>query len=112
MAPCCEPADAAHYQPISVVLVRVSDLRLLEDWGACAGVEVEHGRDGARVLTLHALAKQYRAESEQIAGLRAAGKSTRYAERRSCWTWRSTRASGRCRRGRCPGSASRPSCRF
>lgn len=80
MAPCREPAGLAHYQPTSVVLIRVEDLEAFADWGACAGVEVEHGSDGARVMTLYVLANKLRAERHAIAELRSTGKPTRYAE--------------------------------
>ena len=80
MAPCREPAGLTQYQPIAVVLIRVADLELFADWDSCVGVNVEHGSDGARLLTLHTLAKQFQSEREGIATLREAGQSTRYAE--------------------------------
>lgn len=46
MAPCCEPAELAVHQPITVLLVAVRDLALFESWPACRGVRVEHGADG------------------------------------------------------------------
>jgi hypothetical protein len=80
MAPCCEPAGLAEHQPITILLIAVADLVLFEDWTACRGVQVEHGTDGARVLTLRELARRYRLEQEELARLRRQGQRTRYVE--------------------------------
>jgi len=80
MAPCCEPAALAEHQPITIVLIRKSDLALFETWPACRDVRVEHGSDGARVLTLMEMARRFRSEQEKIAALRAAGQRTMHAE--------------------------------
>ncbi len=44
------------------------------------GVQIEHGADGARILTLMDLARRFRLEQEQLADLRSAGKRTKYVE--------------------------------
>jgi hypothetical protein len=80
MAPACEPAALAEHQPITIVLIRQSDLALFESWPACRDVRVEHGSDGARVLTLMEMANRFRSEQEKIAALRAAGQRTMHAE--------------------------------
>jgi hypothetical protein len=80
MAPCCEPAGLAQHQPITILLIAVADLALFETWAVCREVDVEHGTDGARVLTLMELARRFRAEQEKIAGLRKEGKRTTYVE--------------------------------
>jgi hypothetical protein len=80
MAPCCEPAGLAEHQPVIVLLISVADLALFEDWTACRGVRVEHGGDGARVLTLRELARRFRTEQEKIARLREAGQRTLFLE--------------------------------
>ena len=80
MAPSCEPAGLAEHQPITVLLIAAADLALFADWPACRGVRVEHGGDGARVLTLHELAKRHAAEQAEMARLRAAGKRTLHVE--------------------------------
>jgi hypothetical protein len=80
MAPCCEPAALAEHQPITIVLIRKTDLALFESWPACRGVQVEHGSDGARVLTLMEMANRFRSEQEKIAALRAAGQRTTHVE--------------------------------
>jgi len=80
MAPCCEPAALAEHQPITIVLIRKSDLALFESWPNCRDVRVEHGSDGARVLTLMEMAHRFRSEQEKIAALRAAGQRTMHAE--------------------------------
>jgi len=80
MAPCCEPAGLATHQPITILLISVASLSLFENWSLCRNVQVEHGCDGMRVLTLRDLARRFRAEQEQIAALRKEGKRTRYVE--------------------------------
>jgi hypothetical protein len=80
MAPCCEPAALAEHQPITVILIRKSDLALFEDWPACRDVHVEHGSDGARVLTLMEMARRFRSEQEKMAALRKAGQRTTHVE--------------------------------
>jgi hypothetical protein len=80
MAPCCEPAGLAAHQPITILLIAVADLALFETWPACRGVRVEHGSDGARVLTLMELALRFRSEQEKIAALRRSGQRTTYVE--------------------------------
>ena len=80
MAPSCEPAGLAEHQPITILLVAVADLLLFEDWPGCRGVRVEHGTDGARVLTLRELARRYRTEHAEMARLRGEGKRTMHVE--------------------------------
>jgi len=80
MAPCCEPAALAEHQPITIVLIRKADLALFESWPACRGVRVEHGSDGARVLTLMEMANRFRSEQAKMAALRAAGQRTMHVE--------------------------------
>jgi hypothetical protein len=80
MAPCCEPAALAEHQPITIILIAKTDLALFESWPACRNVRVEHGSDGARVLTLMEMAARFRSEQEKIAALRAAGQRTTHAE--------------------------------
>jgi hypothetical protein len=80
IAPCCEPAALAEHQPITIVLIRKADLALFETWPACRNVSVEHGSDGARVLTLMEMANRFRTEQAKIAALRAAGQRTMHAE--------------------------------
>lgn len=80
MAPSCEPAEMVEHQPITILLGPVNDLVLFEEWPVCRGVQVEHGSDGGRVLTLMELARRYRKEQKDIADLRAAGKRTHHHE--------------------------------
>jgi hypothetical protein len=80
MAPCCEPRELAAHQPITILLIAVADLSLFESWPACREVEVEHGSDGARVLTLMELARRWKAEQETLARMRQAGQRTLYVE--------------------------------
>ncbi|MCC7424641.1 MAG: hypothetical protein IT428_30605 [Planctomycetaceae bacterium] len=80
MAPCCEPAGLAEHQPIAILLISVSDLALFENWPQCRDIHVEHGTDGARILTLREMALRFRKEQDKIAELRKAGQRTRYVE--------------------------------
>jgi hypothetical protein len=80
MAPCCEPAELAEHQPITIILIAVKGLLLFENWAVCRGVLVEHGSDGSRVLTLLELARRYRAEQAEIARRRKAGERSRWVE--------------------------------
>lgn len=80
MAPCCEPAALAQHQPITILLICVADLALFEHWPQCRNFAVEHGSDGARILTLMELARRFRSEQEKMASLRRAGKRTRFVE--------------------------------
>jgi hypothetical protein len=80
MAPCCEPRDMAHHQPITIILVSVANLALFESWPVCRDIAVEHGSDGTRVLTLMELARRFKGERETIARLEREGKRTRFVE--------------------------------
>jgi hypothetical protein len=80
MAPCCEPAGLAQHQPITILLIGVADLALFEHWPACKEIEVEHGSEGSRILTLMDLARRFKQEQALMADLRKAGKRTRYVE--------------------------------
>jgi hypothetical protein len=80
MTPCCEPAALATHQPITILLIRMSDLELFEHWPVCRGVRVEHGSDGSRVLTLREMAVRFKAEREMVRELRAAKKRTLHME--------------------------------
>jgi hypothetical protein len=80
MAPCCEPVELAHHQPITILLIAVKDLALFENWSDCKNVRVEHTGDGARVLTLMDLSHRFQSEQEKLASLRQAGKRTKFVE--------------------------------
>jgi hypothetical protein len=80
MAPCCEPKELASHQPITILLVSLKDLPFFESWRTCRELLVEHGSDGARILTLLALAQRFRTEQQEIARLRQAGKRTLHVE--------------------------------
>ena len=80
MAPCCEPPELAQHQPITLLLIAVADLAVFESWPDCRRVRVEHGSDGARLLTLMTLARRHRAEQETLAKLRQSGQRTKHVE--------------------------------
>lgn len=80
MAPCCEPAALAQHQPIAILLIAAKDLVLFEKWTNVREIQVEHGGDGARILTLLEMAKRFRREQDKIAALRKAGQRTQFIE--------------------------------
>lgn len=80
MAPCCEPAELAEHQPITILVVAVTDLELFEDWPTCRDMQVEHGTDGARILTLRELARRFKEEQAKLKHLRQTGQRTKYVE--------------------------------
>lgn len=80
MTACCEPVELCHHQPITILLTRKEDLAMFEDWTQVRSIHVEHGSDGARILSLMEMAKRFRVEQEKIAALRAAGKRTAFVE--------------------------------
>ena len=80
MVPCCEPRELSQHQPIVLILISAADLVLFREWGDCRNICVEHGSEGARILTLMEMARRYQAEQEHIARLRQEGKRTQYVE--------------------------------
>lgn len=80
MVPCCEPREMSQHQPIVLILIAAADLPLFTEWSDCRGTQVEHGSDGARILTLMEMARRYREEQSHIAQLRREGKRTQYVE--------------------------------
>jgi len=80
MTACCEPAALSHHQPITILLARKQDLPLFEDWTVARSIYVEHGTDGARLVSLMEMARRFHLEQAKIAELRIAGKRTAYVE--------------------------------
>jgi hypothetical protein len=80
MAACCEPASLSHHQPITILLLRQKDLPLFADWSKARELLVEHGSDGARILTLCEVARKFQEEQRRIDAVRAAGQSATFLE--------------------------------
>ncbi|HVJ80919.1 MAG TPA: hypothetical protein VNC50_07590 [Planctomycetia bacterium] len=80
MAPCCEPAELAEHQPIVIVLISIRDLARFESWPDSRDVQVEHGSDGSRVLTLMEMASRFKVEQAEIVRRREAGERTKWVE--------------------------------
>jgi hypothetical protein len=80
MAPVCEPGLLSAHQSTTVVLIRQADLKRFLDWNSCKTMHVEHGSDGARILTLWHMAKEFERQMADVRQLRAAGKRTTYVE--------------------------------
>jgi hypothetical protein len=80
MAPVCEPGQLSHFQSTTVVLIRQADLKRFLDWEFCKHIYVEHGSDGARVLTLWYMAREMEKQIADLKRLRAEGKPTKFVE--------------------------------
>lgn len=80
MAPVCEPGVLSSHQSPTVVLVRQGDLKRFLDWEWCKRVQVEHGSDGARVLTLWRMAHELERQLEEVHRRREKKETTRYIE--------------------------------
>jgi hypothetical protein len=80
MAPVCEPGILSAHQANTVVLIRQQDLKRFLDWDWCKGVHVEHGSDGARILTLWHMAREFEKQYAEVQRLRQAGQRTTYVE--------------------------------
>jgi len=80
MVPVCEPGVLSEYQTATVVLVRQADLKRFLKWEVARAVQVEHGSDGARVLTLWHTAHEFERQHEKVRKLKGEGKSSRFVE--------------------------------
>ena len=80
MAPVCEPGLLSAHQSTTVILVRREDLRRFLDWDTCKQMQVEHGSDGARILTLWHMAQEFERQAADVQRLKAAGQRSLYAE--------------------------------
>jgi hypothetical protein len=80
MAPVCEPGILSAHQATTILLVRRADLMRFLDWEWCKTLHVEHGSDGARILTIWLMAREFQRQLTEIKQLRQAGKRTTYVE--------------------------------
>jgi hypothetical protein len=80
LAPVCEPGVLSAHQSSTIVLVRQADLARCRDWEACRRMRVEHGSDGARILTLWHMAHEFDRQMQEVKQLREAGKPTTFVE--------------------------------
>ncbi len=80
MAPVCEPGLLSAHQANTIVLIRQEDLNRFLDWEWCKTIHVEHGSDGARVLTLWHMAREFEKQLAEVHRLRRAGQRTTYVE--------------------------------
>jgi hypothetical protein len=80
MAPVCEPGLLSEHQSTTVILVRQEDLKYFRDWQTCRQLHVEHGSDGARLLTLWHVAREFDRQLAEVKRLREQGKPTTYVE--------------------------------
>jgi hypothetical protein len=80
MAPCCESQEFVEHKPVVILLVAVKDLVFFEHWPSCREIQVEHGSDGSRVMTLMILARKFREEQANIAKMRREGQRTAHME--------------------------------
>lgn len=80
MCPVCEPGHLSVHQSTTILLVRQKDLDRFLDWQTCKHIHVEHGADGARILTLWHMAREFHKQLADVQNLRAQGKRTTFAE--------------------------------
>jgi hypothetical protein len=80
MAPVCEPGLLSAHQSTTIVLIRREDLLRFLDWDNCKRFEVEHGSDGARVLTLWQMAREFEKQVAEVNRLKEAGKPSTTVE--------------------------------
>jgi len=80
MAPVCEPGVLSKHQSSTIILIRHADLRRFSDWEFCKDLYVEHGSDGARVLTLWLMAREFERQMSEIIRLKEAGKPSTFVE--------------------------------
>ncbi|MFN8391279.1 MAG: hypothetical protein U0136_13385 [Bdellovibrionota bacterium] len=75
-----EKGDLTGHKTTTAILVPIEDLKYFADWTNCREIFVEHGADGARVISLHIAAKKFLCEEALIAEKRAAGERTKGIE--------------------------------
>jgi len=80
MAPVCEPSLLSAHQSTTVILIRREDLRRFLDWDLCKQFQVEHGSDGARILTLCQMARDFEKQLAEVTRLKQAGKPSTTVE--------------------------------
>jgi hypothetical protein len=80
MAPVCEPGVLSKHQSSTIILMRRADLRRCLDWDFCLDVHVEHGSDGARILTLWLMAREFERQLSEVNRLKEAGKPSTFVE--------------------------------
>jgi hypothetical protein len=80
LAPVCEPGLLSAHQATTIVLVREKDLRRFLDWDFCQRLHVEHGSDGARILTLWHMAHEFVKQLAEVKLLHETGQPTTFAE--------------------------------
>jgi hypothetical protein len=80
MAPVCEPGLLSEHQSSTILLVRRADLKRFLDWETCRNMQVEHGSDGARLITLWLMAHEFERQIAEVTRLKQAGKRSTFVE--------------------------------
>jgi hypothetical protein len=80
MAPVCEPGILSAHQSTTILLVRQADLKRFLDWEFCKALHVEHGNDGARILTLWHMAHEFERQLTEVKRFKDAGKPSTFVE--------------------------------
>jgi hypothetical protein len=80
MAPVCEPGILSAHQSSTIILVRQADLKRFLDWEFCKALQVEHGNDGARILTLWHMAHEFERQLTEVKRHKDAGKPSTFLE--------------------------------
>ena len=80
MAPVCEPGILSAHQSTTIILVRQADLKRFLDWEFCKALHVEHGNDGARILTLWHMAHEFERQLSEVQRVKVTGKPSTFLE--------------------------------
>jgi hypothetical protein len=80
MAPVCEPGVLSAHQSTTIILIRQTDLKRFLDWEFCKALHVEHGNDGARILTLWNMAREFERQLAEVKRYKDAGKPSTFIE--------------------------------
>jgi len=80
MAPVCEPGVLSAHQATTIILIRQADLRRFRDWETCKTMHVEHGSDGARILTLWHMAREFERQLAEVKRIKDTGQPSTFVE--------------------------------
>ena len=80
MAPVCEPGVLSAHQATTIILIRQADLRRFRDWETCKTMHVEHGSDGARILTLWHMAREFERQQAEVKRIKDTGQPSTIVE--------------------------------
>jgi hypothetical protein len=80
MAPVSEPGVLSSHQSSVIILIRRADLDRFKEWDICKTMQVEHGSDGGRILTLWHMAQEFVRQLAEVKRCQAQGKPSTFVE--------------------------------